>query len=124
VLLNVLVNAIQAMPAGGSLRVRTRRLTVAAQSQAQDAFLQKFGNGETLVVAELHDSGPGISPADLPRIFDPFFTTKPVGVGTGLGLSVALKIIELHGGAIKIENAPAGGALVTIALKATEENAT
>jgi PAS domain S-box-containing protein len=124
VLLNVLVNAIQAMPAGGSLRVRTRRLTVAAQSRAQDAFLQKFGNGETLVVAELHDSGPGISPADLPRIFDPFFTTKPVGVGTGLGLSVALKIIELHGGAIKIENAPAGGALVTIALKATEENAT
>ena len=52
------------------------------------------------------------------RIFDPFFTTKPTGVGTGLGLPVTKKIIELHGGTIDIKNIPAGGIRVAITLKA------
>lgn len=121
VLLNILVNAVQAMPAGGSLMVRTRAVTFKEDPRDRDPLLRKFGKDETVVVAELQDSGPGIRPADLPRIFDPFFTTKPVGVGTGLGLSVARKIIELHGGTITIENAKTGGALVTIMLKAQKK---
>ena len=55
------------------------------------------------------------------RVFDPFFTTKPVGVGTGLGLSVVKKIIDLHGGAIDIQNAAPDGVLVTLVLKAEPE---
>jgi len=71
-----------------------------------------------VVILEVQDTGTGIPEDLLPRIFDPFFTTKPTGVGTGLGLSVVKKIIDLHGGAIDIRNAPAGGAMVTLLLRA------
>jgi signal transduction histidine kinase len=77
--------------------------------------------GDRVVVVEVQDNGPGIPEAHLPRIFDPFFTTKPVGVGTGLGLSVVKNIVDLHGGAIGIKNAPGGGALVRVVLKAEPE---
>jgi hypothetical protein len=53
----------------------------------------------------------------LPKVFDPFFTTKPVGHGTGLGLAVVKKIVDLHGGAIEVHNAPPGGVRVTLVLK-------
>ena len=52
------------------------------------------------------------------KVFDPFFTTKPAGKGAGLGLTVTKKIIELHGGTIDIRNSPAGGAILSITLKA------
>ena len=84
------------------------------------AFSQ-FKLGERVVIAEVQDTGQGIPEDHLPRIFDPFFTTKPTGIGTGLGLSVVKKIIDLHGGAIDIRNAPLGGVLVTLVLKTEPE---
>ena len=73
--------------------------------------------GDTAVVAEVEDTGTGIAEVHLAKIFDPFFTTKPTGVGTGLGLPVSKKIIELHGGSLDIGNLKEGGVRVTVILK-------
>ncbi|MBI3825886.1 MAG: GAF domain-containing protein [Candidatus Rokubacteria bacterium] len=74
-----------------------------------------FRDGEELV-AQIDDEGPGIPPEHLGRVFDPFFTTKGVGEGTGLGLSLALGIVESHGGRMKAETLPARGARLTVRL--------
>jgi len=68
-------------------------------------------------MTEVQDTGTGIPEALLPKVFDPFVTTKPVGHGTGLGLAVVKKIVDLHGGAIDIRNATPGGVRVTLILK-------
>jgi two-component system sensor histidine kinase HupT/HoxJ len=73
---------------------------------------------EGAAVLELHDNGPGIDAAILPRVFEPFFTTKPVGKGTGLGLAIGYGIVERHGGALTAANHPGGGALFTLRLPA------
>jgi PAS domain S-box-containing protein len=70
------------------------------------------------VILTIRDSGPGIPEDQLLRIFDPFFTTKAVGSGTGLGLSVVKKIVDLHGGFIHFQNSPRGGLEVTLAFAA------
>ncbi len=70
------------------------------------------------MIAEVDDTGAGIQEENLARIFDPFFTTKPTGMGTGLGLPVSRKIIELHGGTLDVKNLREGGVRVTIMLKA------
>ena len=72
-----------------------------------------------MAVTEVQDTGTGIPEKVLAKIFDPFFTTKAAGHGTGLGLAVVKKIVDLHGGAIAIRNVPPGGARVTVALKVT-----
>ena len=82
---------------------------------------RSFKPGERVVIAQVQDTGTGIAPANLPKVFDPFFTTKPVGVGTGLGLSVVKKIMDLHGGAIDIQNAAPDGVVVTLVLRAEPE---
>jgi C4-dicarboxylate-specific signal transduction histidine kinase len=76
----------------------------------------RIGPSRLGVRMEVADSGPGVSPEDLPRIFNPFFTTKPPGEGRGLGLSVAHSIIEEHNGRLSAENIPGGGAAFVIEL--------
>jgi signal transduction histidine kinase len=84
---NLIVNAIDAMPEGGRLRIRT----------FQD--LQE-------IVVEIQDNGSGITPDVLPHIFEPFFTTKGVGEGTGLGLDTAMRVIRKHRGGITVQSEP------------------
>jgi two-component system sensor histidine kinase HupT/HoxJ len=101
---NLVMNAAQAAP-GGTVRLSAGRLPA---SSTRPTSLR--------IVVE--DDGPGIAPDVLPRLFEPFFTTKPVGLGTGLGLSVSLGVAERHGGTLEAENrAPLGcGARLTLTL--------
>lgn len=95
---NLFRNAADAMPAGGTLSIRT----------------VKAGLGRLQV--EISDSGAGIAPETLGRIFDPFFTTKEIGKGTGLGLSIAHAIIREHRGTIAVASQPGAGTTFTIVL--------
>ncbi|MEW6544920.1 MAG: PAS domain S-box protein [Nitrospirota bacterium] len=97
VLMNLLLNAIQSIRAGGVITIRTKL--------ADEACL-----------IEVQDTGCGIPSQYLSRIFDPFFTTKGVGEGTGLGLSVSLGIVERHGGRILVESEVGKGTLFTVSL--------
>jgi PAS domain S-box-containing protein len=94
VLMNLCVNARDAMPSGGTLTLRAWNETARARNQGEPA---------PHVVLEVADTGTGIAPDILERIFDPFFTTKPVGVGTGLGLSTTAAIVQSHGGFIDVD---------------------
>lgn len=120
VLVNILTNAVHAMPEGGTLTVRSYAKQLQAAEVSHDAgwrLPDRFRAGETVVVCETLDTGTGIAPEKLAKIFDPFFTTKPTGKGTGLGLTVTKKIVELHGGTIEIANRPQGGVIVRLMFK-------
>lgn len=91
---NLMANAIDAMPYGGTLRVSTRLAAARCLS---------------FVAVTVEDTGPGIPEADLGRLFEPFWTTKKMGAGTGLGLPITRKIVEAHGGFITVANRPGGG---------------
>jgi len=95
VLLNLLINAVQAVGADGDITITT------------------FPLG-SVVCAEIRDSGPGIAPEHLDRLFNPFFTTKAPGEGTGLGLSVSLRIMNELGGDIAVDSRPGQGAAFTL----------
>jgi two-component system, NtrC family, sensor kinase len=99
VFLNLLLNAGDAMGGAGKVRV-------AARAEAGR------------VTVEVRDSGPGIAAADLGRVFEPFFTTKGAGQGTGLGLAISQGIVESFGGELSAANAPEGGAVFTLSLRA------
>jgi len=101
VLINLIMNAVQAMPDGGTLRIA----------------LAPADNMVRLTVA---DSGQGIPPESLEKIFDPFFTTKEFGQGTGLGLTVVKGIIEEHHGSITVESEQGKGTTLTIMLPKSE----
>lgn len=102
VLLNLLMNAVEAMSEGGQLAVR--------------AALRPAPGGAVEIAVT--DTGTGIAPEHLPRIFDPFFTTKEPGRGTGLGLSVSYGIVKGHGGWIEVESEPGKGSMFRIVLPA------
>jgi signal transduction histidine kinase len=121
VLINLFINALQAMSQGGILTVTTRFCRFGDDLNLGAPTFPQFKPSDPLAIIEVQDTGKGIPEAVLPRIFDPFFTTKPTGVGTGLGLSVARKIMDLHGGAIHIRNASPGGVVATLLLKADVE---
>ncbi len=102
VLMNLILNAVQAMKNGGVLTIRT-------------------AVSEGVCLVEVRDTGSGIAPSVLPRIFDPFFTTKNEGEGTGLGLSVSLGIVERHGGKILVDSEVGKGTTFTLCLPVSRE---
>ncbi|MDX6557817.1 MAG: hypothetical protein QOF72_866 [Blastocatellia bacterium] len=102
--LNLLTNASDAMPQGGTLTVRA---TTGVLHEAE------------AVQIDFADTGEGISPENLKKIWDPFFTTKMEGKGTGLGLAICRRIVEEHGGTIDLESEPGSGTTVHIAFPAT-----
>jgi PAS domain S-box-containing protein len=97
VFLNLLLNALDAMPGGGDLRATMRR-------EGPEVMIQ------------VSDTGRGIDPEALDRVFDPFFTTKPLGKGTGLGLSICYGTVKEHGGTITVRSTPGAGTTFTIRL--------
>lgn len=121
VFINLFINAVQAMAPGGVLTITTRAGRLGENLTLSETASRPFNRGDELVMAQVQDTGTGIKPANLPKVFDPFFTTKPVGVGTGLGLSVVRNILDLHGGAIDIQNAATGGVVVILVLRAEPE---
>jgi len=117
---NVFTNAIDAMPEGGVLTVRTslKTFTVAElEFEPGERGGARFRQGEEAIVVDVQDTGRGISSADAGKLFEPFFTTKPTGQGMGLGLTVAKKFVDLHRGKIEIANAENGGAIVSLTFK-------
>jgi two-component system, cell cycle sensor histidine kinase and response regulator CckA len=108
VLLNLVVNARDAMPGGGRLLIRTRRQSI-VQQQA-DGTLPP---GE-YVVLEVQDTGVGMDDETLSRAFEPFFTRKPKGQGTGLGLATVEGIVSQSGGHIRVESRPGAGSTFSI----------
>lgn len=98
-LLNIIINALHAMPSGGKLQIET----------ALDEEQQQ-------VEIRIRDNGCGIHPQDMKNIFNPFFTTKAVGQGTGLGLAVCHRIMENHQGRIEVESTPGEGSCFTLIL--------
>ncbi|MBI3622440.1 MAG: PAS domain S-box protein [Nitrospirae bacterium] len=102
VLLNLVVNAVQAMPEGGRLTIRAGR-TVARRDREDQL-------GDHYLKIEITDTGIGIAEEHLPKVFDPFFTTKDVGKGTGLGLAVSNSIAHKHGGFMLVKSRVGEGA--------------
>lgn len=106
VFLNLLHNALNAMPDGGNLEIKTSR---------------KIRYGRQYFAVSIKDSGVGIPAENLPRIFEPFFTTRAGQGGTGLGLSVTYGIVSEHGGTIEAESTPGSGSTFTVLIP-IEEN--
>jgi signal transduction histidine kinase len=107
VVINLLMNALEATPAGGSVELRARQ---ASRPGGEPG-------AELLVI----DSGTGIPAEHLERVFDPFFTTKPPGQGTGLGLAICRDIVVQHAGSIEADSRPRGGTTIRVWLPAPGE---
>jgi signal transduction histidine kinase len=105
VFLNLCLNAVQAMPEGGSLQVTTA--------------VRRYRTRRSMVDVSFTDSGVGIPKELMDRIFDPFFTTR--SKGTGLGLSISVQIVRETGGVVTAKNNPGGGATLRVSLPVPAE---
>ena len=146
VFINIILNAIDAMPGGGILEIQTKKHVIEYPSGDRPqrmypprrrsdpmeadyshlrgrhpyvAGLSKFSKGDRLVQVRITDTGTGIKRENLENIFDPFFTTKAPDKGTGLGLSISLKIVESFGGEIRVESEVGKGTAFEIYFPAT-----
>ncbi|MCX6902176.1 MAG: response regulator, partial [Verrucomicrobia bacterium] len=119
VLLNLCINARDAMPEGGTLAV------TAANFQADDSFVSMAPGARpgVYVLLQVSDTGAGIRPEHLDKIFDPFFTTKEVGRGTGLGLAVVQRVVTGHGGVVRVRSQVGQGTTFAVYLPASPEAA-
>ena len=115
VLTNLVINAIQAMPAGGTVDITIGRRVARPPDGSDD-------RGATCYAIDIRDQGVGIAEENLQHLFEPFFTTKEVGEGTGLGLSIAYGIMQEHGGWIDVSSRPGAGSCFTIFLPAGAES--
>lgn len=104
-LINLAINARDAMPAGGRIRIETNRRVVSSTELTAPMSLPPGAYAEIIV----SDTGTGMTPEVQARIFEPFFTTKGLGKGTGLGLSTVYGIVTQHGGSISVESPPGKG---------------
>ncbi len=105
IILNIILNAIEAMPDGGILTVETFR---------------KEKNGKNFWCVKISDTGKGIEKKDQEKVFDPFFTTKSTGFGRGLGLSIAYRLTQKYGGTIRINSTPGKGTSLEVVLPLSE----
>jgi two-component system cell cycle sensor histidine kinase/response regulator CckA len=121
VLVNLIVNALDAMPDGGDLRIATH-VALRNQTNLVEKESIRHRKQEKVVQISLADTGIGIPIEIQSAIFEPFFTTKPEGKGTGLGLSSAFGIVRQHGGKIEVDSSPGIGTTFTVSLPAQVES--
>ncbi len=114
VFVNLMTNAADSMPAGGTLSVRIEREAARARDSAGD------GKPVERIRVSVRDSGEGIAPDVLPHIFEPFFTTKRGGRGTGLGLAIAARIVDAHAGSIDVDSQMGVGTTFVVHLPAAD----
>ncbi len=120
VLMNLVVNALDAMPNGGTLKTSAKNIYI----DDNYAKLHIDAHGGAYITIAIADTGTGIAPETLARIFEPFFTTKSIGAGTGLGLSTVLGIVKSHGGFIQVDSEVEQGTEFQIYLPAIQSIAT
>jgi nitrogen-specific signal transduction histidine kinase/CheY-like chemotaxis protein len=111
-LMNLCLNARDAMPEGGDLNIETSLVPAGSRSERSHP---PIGDGE-YVLLRVSDTGEGMTPDVQERVFEPFFTTKKVGEGTGLGLATVYAIVERHGGAVELTSQPGRGTVVRVYL--------
>lgn len=116
VLMNLVLNARDAMPEGGRLIVATKPVRLESNFSPEPGFVP----GE-FVELSVRDTGTGMDEETLERLFEPFFTTKDVGQGSGLGLPTAYGIVKQHGGDIRVESAPGQGSMFRVYLPAAKQ---
>ncbi len=122
VIMNLVLNARDAMPDGGRITVRVEHLILGSEHLGSGAPLLRHGTsyametGHPCVRITVEDTGTGIRPEHLDLLFEPFFTTKRPGQGTGLGLSVVYGIVQEHGGAIAVSTRPGAGSAFAVYL--------